>query len=119
MKNSVKKPIKSAEELSDLVYRSESNHRSSSSSTGSGQCIDSNELEIKKESINQLRQQLHLLMIQPECNLVSEEVLSISRALDELVCDYQKAFGYFKEWKQQQKRMLNQSQNRRCCYGRE
>jgi hypothetical protein len=97
MKNSVKKPMESVEELSDFAYRSESNHRFSSSSTGSGQCIDSNELEMKKESINQLRQRLHLLMIEPECNLVSEEVLSISRALDELICDYQKAFGYFKE----------------------
>ena len=77
---------------------------SHASSNWNGQCMDAHELEVLKESINQLRRRLHHLILQPECSQVSEEVLDASRALDKLVGDYQKALRGFKQLVQEQKR---------------
>jgi len=75
-------------------------------------------MESMKESINRKRQRLYLLIVEPECKLCCDEVLSVSRALDELIVEYQKAFRYFKELTQKQERLIYRDQDRRCKYGR-
>ncbi|WHH59315.1 aspartyl-phosphate phosphatase Spo0E family protein [Petroclostridium sp. X23] len=49
------------------------------------------ELEAMKKSIDQVRQRLHLLITKAHHHLVTQEILRVSRELDELIADYQKA----------------------------
>ncbi|WHH58553.1 aspartyl-phosphate phosphatase Spo0E family protein [Petroclostridium sp. X23] len=51
----------------------------------------SGELEAMKKSIDQVRQRLHLLITKAHHHLVTQEILRVSRELDELIADYQKA----------------------------
>ena len=97
MQRNIKNPGKSPEKPVDFPNLLTGDNRAKGSTTGSRQYNKADELEILKEAINNLRCRLHLLIIESECSLVSEEVLNASRALDELVSAYQKALRNFEE----------------------
>lgn len=107
MRNNMKKPVKLKKGLFDFVYQD-------ISSAENGQCIDADELESIKESVNQLRERLNLLIDEPECDLCNEEVLRVSQELDKLIHDYQKAYGYLKKLMRQQEPAACQHQDRGC-----